>query len=434
MPSVLDAPHFEVLPAKTVSRPPTAGRRIAYLLSRYPAVSHSFFLNEILQLRAQGFAIEVASINPPDRAAAVLPAVELEESEKTFYVKSESRLRAAGVILRTILLRPAVFIRGMKLALGLGGLDLHAKLYALFYLAEALLVGDWMLRRKCSHLHVHFATSAAWVGMIASAAWKIPYSLSVHGPDEFHNEDIYNVSRKVEQAKFVFCISEFCRSQLMRISSPKHWDKFQVIRLGVDPAVFAPVRRAEKGSGNQFTVVCVGRLVPAKGQLILLHALAELLQDGYSARLILVGDGEDRKRLEAFVSQSSILSRAVEFTGALNHDATRRVLQGADLFVLASFAEGLPVALMEAMAMEIPCISTYIAGIPELIRDGVDGLLVPASSQDELVRAIRSLIEDSQKRYTLAAAGRKRVLELHDLNKNSRKLFEAFESNLARIN
>jgi colanic acid/amylovoran biosynthesis glycosyltransferase len=117
-------------------------------------------------------------------------------------------------------------------------------------------------------------------------------------------------------------------------------------------------------------------------------------------------------------------------TGALNHRETRQVLEGADLFVLPSFAEGLPVALMEAMAMEIPCVSTFIAGIPELIRDGVDGRLVPASSCESLYAAMKHLIDDPQLRRRLGIAGRQRVLELHDLTTNSRLLANVLERNL----
>jgi colanic acid/amylovoran biosynthesis glycosyltransferase len=404
--------------------------RIAYLLSRYPAVSHSFFLNEILQLRNLGLDLEVASINPPDRATEALASAELNESRKTYYVKSTSYAKSVGIIFRTLLLRPGVFCRGLIFALRLGGWNLRAKLFSLFYFAEALLLGDWMARRGRNHLHVHFSTAVATVGLLTSVAWRISYSLSVHGPDEFYNVGEFSLARKVAHAKFVFCISDFCRSQLMRISSPQHWEKFEVIRLGVDPAVFAPSGGVVKKADSLLEVVCVGRLVSAKGQFVLVRAIADLLEQGYALRLKFVGDGEDRQQLESYVD-SRALSAVVEFNGALNHEETRRILESADLFVLASFAEGLPVALMEAMAMEIPCVSTYIAGIPELIRDGIDGLLVPASSQEELVCAIKLLIDNPQLRRKLGVAGRKRVLARHDLATNTRALAAALERNLA---
>jgi colanic acid/amylovoran biosynthesis glycosyltransferase len=412
-----------------VTAPPRP--RLAYLLSRYPAVSHSFLLNEIVQLRELGFDIEVASINPPDRALEALPPVEAEESRGTYYIKSLPRMRVAAIILRTLLTRPRVFFRGLTAALHLGGWDLLAKVFALFYFAEAILLGDWMVRRGYAHLHVHFSTAVATVGLLTSIAWEIPFSLSVHGPDEFHSISEFYLTQKVERAKFILCISDYCRSQLMRVASPMHWGKFEVVRLGVDPAVFAP-RRPEKKKGDGFDIVCVGRLVPAKGQLILVRAFADLLAQGYNARLKIVGDGVDRKQLESFVDSCGLTS-AVEFKGALTHGDTRRVLDEADLFVLASFAEGLPVALMEAMAMEIPCVSTYVAGIPELIRDGVDGLLVPASSQEALTGAMKSMIDNPLLRRELAAAGRRRVLAFYNLAENARALAAVFERNLSEV-
>ena len=430
MPTVLENPKIKV--HSPMLNPPSSptGQKFAYLLSGYPAVPHSFFLNEILQLRQLGFDIEVASINPPDRPKEALPQVELDESTKTYYVKSQPILRILGSLLSVLMFRPKVFSRGLIYALRLGGWDLRSKLFALFYLAEALLVGKWMQRRGCSHLHVHFSTEVATVGLLTSVAWNIPYSLTVHGPDEFHNVDEFYLAQKIEQAKFVICISDFCRSQLMRISSWQHWDKFEVVRLGVDSAIFAPSHRPDKETGDILTVVCVGRLVSAKGQFILIRAIEDLLEQGYALRLKLVGGGKDKSALQSYV-ESRGLTSVVELTGALNHGETRQVLRSADLFVLASFAEGIPVALMEAMAMEIPCISTRVAGIPELIRDEIDGLLTPASSQTELSNAMKRLIEDSQLRRRLSIAGRKRVLALHDLKTNTRALAATYQKNLA---
>jgi colanic acid/amylovoran biosynthesis glycosyltransferase len=413
-------------PATAPARP-----RLAYLLSRYPAVSHSFLLNEIVQLRELGFDIEVASINQPDRPVHALPAVEAEESRSTFYIKSMPRSRVAAIILRTLLTRPRVFFRGLTAAFHLGGWDLRAKLFALFYFAEAILLGDWMVRRGYAHLHVHFSTAVATVGLLTSVAWEVPFSLSVHGPDEFHSVAEYYLEQKIERAKFILCISDYCRSQLMRVASPMHWSKFEVVRLGVDPAVFAP-RRLEKKNGDGFDIVCVGRLVPAKGQMILMRAFADLIALGYNVRLKIVGDGVDRKQLESFVDSCGLTS-AVEFRGALSHSETRRALEEADLFVLASFAEGLPVALMEAMAMEIPCLSTYVAAIPELIRDGLDGLLVPASSQEALTGAMKSMIDNPTLRRNLAAAGRRRVLAFYNLAENARALAAVFERKLTEV-
>jgi glycosyltransferase involved in cell wall biosynthesis len=404
--------------------PALAPWRIVYLLSCYPAVSHTFFLSEIQQLKKLGFTVETASINPADRPRSSLPPAEVEEAEHTFYIKSTGVKRAVAIAAKTLLFRPAVLIRGVVAALRLGQLDPSATLYALFYLAEAFVLGDWMRSRRLRHLHIHFCGPVATVGMLASMAWGFSYSLTVHGPDEFYDVEKFYLRQKVEQAKFILCISDFCRSQLMRVVAPEHWNKMHVVRLGIDPDVFVP--RLKYSPDRRLEVLCVGRLVPSKGQLILLCACSLLHAQGVFLRVRLVGDGPDRKHLEEFASQMKI---DVIFEGAKNHDQTRSLLKHADIFALASFAEGVPVALMEAMAMEIPCVSTMIAGIPELIRNGLDGLLVPASSVDALASALRRLADDPLLRSTLASAGRARVLNLYNLPRNVSTLAVCFRDN-----
>jgi glycosyltransferase involved in cell wall biosynthesis len=416
-----DASPFTRVSAEKTPEAPSS-RRLVYLLSRYPAISHTFFLNEIRELRTQGFAVEVASINSPDRARASMPADEVEEAEKTFYIKSAGAVRAAAVAAKTLLQRPTVIGRGLAAALRLGRWDLKATLFASFYFAEALILGDWMRSRGHRHLHIHFCGPVATVGMIASMAWGFSYSLTVHGPDEFYDVEKFCLRQKIERATFIFCISNFCRSQLMRIAAPEHWDKMHVVRLGVDTDIFFPMRERPEPE-RAVEILCVGRLVPSKGQLILLRACAILRDAGYSLQVRLVGTGQDRKHLEAFAERNCL---PVVFEGAKSHNDIQQLLGRADIFALASFAEGVPVALMEAMAMEVPCVSTCIAGIPELIRDGLDGLLVPASSAEELASALERLIVDPILRRSLGIAGCKRVLELYNLPENVGLLARAF--------
>jgi glycosyltransferase involved in cell wall biosynthesis len=388
--------------------------QLVYLLSRYPATSHTFFLNEVRELRKLGLDIEVASINQPDRPLSSMLAVEVEETHKTFYIKAAGARRAVTIAAKTLMLRPRVFARGLSAALRLGRWDLNATVYALFYFVEALILGDWMRARDKHHLHIHFCGPVATVGMLASIAWEFPYSITVHGPDEFYDVEKFYLRQKVEHAKFIICISDYCKSQLMRVAAPEHWDKMHVVRLGIDPLVFFPTHR-ECESDEPLEILCVGRLVASKGQLILLRACALLLSNGFSIRVRLVGAGPDREYLEAYATQKGL---PVIFEGARNHGETRQLLGQASIFALASFAEGVPVALMEAMAMEIPCVSTCITGIPELIREGLDGLLVPPSSAQALASAIQRLLEDPLLRRNIGAAGCKRVRELYNLSKN----------------
>ncbi len=413
----LDGPIIRIAEA-----PPA--RKLLYLLSQYPAVSHTFFLTEIRELRKLGIAIEVASINRPDRPLLSMPEEERKETEKTLYIKSAGVAWAVWIAAKTLMRRPGVFVRGLLAALRLSRWELIATVFAFFYFAEALILGDWMRIRGHHQLHIHFCGPVATVGLIASAAWGFPYSLTVHGPDEFYDVEKFYLRQKVERAKFILCISDFCRSQLMRVSAPAHWDKMHVVRLGVDPQVFFPKQREREGL---LEILCVGRLVPSKGQLILLRACDLLLARGHSLRVRLVGAGPNREFLEAFAAQKRI---PVVFEGARTHEETRQLLGHADIFALASFAEGVPVALMEAMAMEVPCVSTRIAGIPELIRDGIDGLLVPASSTEALASAILRLIDDPPLRRQLGTSGRRRVRQLYNLSENARTLADVFDQHL----
>lgn len=423
-----------MLEDETKARHSVSERKIAYLLSIYPAVSHTFFLNEVRELRKLGFAIDVASINTPDQASDGNTPLEAAERKDTFYIKSMKWPRVLLRLAKILFTHPMVVLRGLRAGFGLNPRNVHASSYGLFYAVEALLVGDWMRRRGHTHLHVHFGGPVATVGMLTSVAWSIPYSLMLHGPDEFYDVDQFYLRSKVERAQFVFCISDYCRSQVMKICDPSHWDKLRVLRLGVDTEVFAPNRPGNGGwnkDSSVLEIVCVGRLVPAKGQLVLLRAVADLLMRGHHLRLRLIGEGPDRPRLEAFI-RSHGLQDFIVLEGARNHEATRNLLGNADIFALASFAEGLPISLMEAMAMEIPCVSSYVAAIPELIRDNVDGLLVPPSSQEDLRDALERLIADPDLRLRLAVSARNRVLEFYNLERNVRLLAAALDKELSK--
>ncbi len=398
--------------------------RIAYLVSQYPAYSHTFILREVQQLRQFDVAIVVASINLPDRPLAKLTDVERDEAEHTFYIKSQGALKAAVALGKTLALNPLGLLRGIKHAVKLGGWDIKRLLYHVFYLAEALLVGQWMRSQNISHLHVHFATPAASVGMLVKTVFGYSFSFTVHGPDEFYDAAGYNLPEKILAADFIFCISHYARSQVMKLSPVQAWPKFDVCRLGVDPQRFIPAPKLKQN--ENCNLLCVGRLTPAKGQAILLASVAQLKQQGIFVTLTLVGMGPDEQSLRQYAEQLGI-SGQVHFTGAVDQDHILDYYKAADMFVLPSFAEGLPVVLMEAMAMEIPCITTAITGVPELIRSGLDGLLVPASDSEGLTQAILQLVQDPALRQQLGQAGRLRVLSDYDLYKNTRHLFETLD-------
>ena len=417
-------------PVLTSSARPDASRmRLGYLLNIYPAVSETFILREIRLLRARGFEIEIASINTPNRSEDQMSDDERTETENTYYLKRHG-LRGALMAHLGALSQPLRYLRGLRYALSLGGGDLTRALYGLFYFTEALMLARWMSTKNIDHLHVHFATAAANIALILKHSHGIHLSLTVHGPDEFYDAPGQNLAEKLQAADFVVCISRFARSQVMKLTPASHWHKFEVCPLGVDPARYSPA--AHESDGQPFTILCVGRLTPAKGQRVLVDAASRLASAGQAFRLVIVGAGPDEAQLRDAVDSYGLDDR-VEFTGALNQQQVLDWYARADAFVLPSFAEGIPVVLMEAMACGIPCVTTRITGIPELIRDGLDGLLVTPSDTNELTTAMGRLMGDEELRERLARDGRERVREGYNLERNVDRLGRIFEARLGEL-
>jgi glycosyltransferase involved in cell wall biosynthesis len=407
---------------------PTSGaacapRSIAYLVSTYPTLSMIFVLREVLELRKLGFRIETASINPPDRPRKGMTAEEAAEAENTYCVKRSAARDALSAHLRTLLAHPAGYMRGVWMLHRLSGLDLRRFFFNAMYFTEALMVGQWMRRKGLRHLHAHLAQQAATVGMFARAVFGIGFSITVHGPDEFYDADGQHLGRKAAAADFLCCITSFARSQMMKQSSYLHWRKMIVAPLGVDPELFAP--QTFRAQPEIFEILCVGRLTPAKGQHMLIDAVDRLAAEGRKVRLRLVGSGPDETSLKIHSARLDHPD-CIVFEGAVNQDRIRSLYAQADIFALPSFAEGLPVVLMEAMAMEIPCVTTHIAGIPEMICDGVDGLLTPPSDLDALTAALARLLDDGRLRKKIGRNGRKRVVEHYNLRKNVERLAAIF--------
>jgi len=401
--------------------------RIGYLVSRYPAVSHTFILREVLTLRRHGIEIEVASINHPDRDRSALTLEEQSEAARSFYVK-DAGAAGAGISLAWLLFRhPFRYFQGLWSAVRLGGTDVSRIIRCFFYFVEAAMLTRWMRKMGLRHLHVHFATPAATVALILARMAPVGFSLTVHGPDEFYDVPGYYLAEKIASAQFVCAIGLYARSQLMKLSPFEHWEKFEVSPLGVDPEQFAP--RPFRHSPEPFEILCVGRLVPAKGQHILLLAASIVAAAGRNVLLRFVGDGPDRQSLEG-QARALGLESMVRFEGAVNQDRIQAFYQTADVFALASFAEGIPVVLMEAMAMEVPCVTTWITGIPELIRNGVDGLLVAPSDAQGFAQAVLRLMEDAELRETLGKAGRRRVEQHYHLDNNVARLAGIFRRRL----
>lgn len=429
----LIAPHGAARNAQAAAQPlavadsPAPTRtRMAYLVSEYPGISHTFILREVRQLRRLGFDIEVASINRPSHSPASMTADEREEAARTYYVKRHGLAGALAAHLHG-LRRPLSWLRGLGHGLRLAGWQPRQIGYAFFYFTEALMLARWMQTRQLNHLHVHFATAAAKVGLLLKRIAPVGLSMTLHGPDEFYDAPGQWLSHKLTAADFVVCISCFARSQAMKLTPGCHWHKFEVCPLGVDPEQFSP--NGKRDGHTPFTLLCVGRLTPAKGQRILIEACRRLADAKRTFRLVMVGAGPDSEDLRAAVAAMGLDDKVV-FTGALNQDQVRGWYARADAFALPSFAEGVPVVLMEAMACAVPCVTTRITGIPELIQDGEDGLLVSPSDADELAAALARLMDDPALRESLGEAGRAKVRARYHLVHNVEQLAALFARRL----
>ena len=394
--------------------------KLAYLISRYPAISHTFILREIRLLRTAGFEIKVASMNGPDRDDADLTAEELGEKKGTLYIKRKASAALIPAHMKTFCRFPLRYIEGFFKAIFRSGL------YGALYFAEAVMVGDWMKEKGLQHLHIHFANPAAMVGMLASKIFSISYSMTVHGPTDFKNVSKGRLAEKVENALFVVCISEFARSEVLK-TTERSRSKLEVVPLGVEIQIF-PLR-LPRGEKLPVNILCVGRIVSDKGQKGLIDAVELLIKRGHDILLRLVGDGPDREMLEQEVRKRGLVGK-IRFEGAQNQNYVRERLNEADIFALASFAEGVPVSLMEAMATGVPCVTTAITGIPELIEDGVSGLLVPPGDSKAFADALERLITDIPLKKRIISLGRKRVEERYDLSKNVPKLAATFRKYL----
>jgi glycosyltransferase involved in cell wall biosynthesis len=368
-----------------------------------------------------GFDVKTASIRDPDDLDR-MTVEERDESARTYYVNDTPRTRLFAAHLRLLFLHPCGYFRAMRYALDLrrkGPVSL-GKLVA--YFAQAGLLMNWMRRERICHLHVHFGNPPATAAMIAAQAGAAPFSLSIHGPDIFNDEGPSLLAEKIDRAVFVRCISHFCQSQVMRLTAFSRWPKLHIVRCGVDIRAFNP-RPLPNNAVPE--IVCLGRLVAAKGQYVLLLASDELRRHGVPLHVTFLGDGPERPALEAAAMQLG-LNEGVTFAGAVGQDLVHRHLDRADIMVLPSFAEGLPVVLMEAMAKEVPCISTRIMGIPELIEDGVNGFLAPASDWRTLADKMELLLDNPGLCDEFGRKGRRTVMEAYDIEANGKAMHDLF--------
>ena len=396
--------------------------RLCYVLSEYPKVSHTFIRREIQELERQGATVLRAAARGHQRTVDEVDEV---ERAQTFYLLQRPPWAFAAAVLRTMVGRPRDFLRAASSAFKMMRRSHRPKLYHLIYLVEACVLAEVVVQRRIEHMHAHFGTNPAEVAMLVHLLTGIPYSFTVHGPEEFDKPEYLALREKVQHAAFVCAISSFGRSQLFRWIRPVDWPKIHVVRCGLDAAFSA------KPEDDRFVpdrLVCVGRICEQKGQLLLLEALARLRAEGIHCQVVFGGDGEMRSDLERRSRELGV-EDLITVTGWIGEEEVKRYIRSARALVLPSFAEGIPLVLMESLACERPVVTTYVAGIPELVLAPTCGWLVPAGSVEPLADALKACLSASRDDIlTMGRAGREIVLEMHDISQECSKLVTLFRA------
>jgi len=394
---------------------------IAYILNSYPQPSHSFIRREIRAVEAQGHTVTRLAMRAGD--APLVDAQDLEEAAATQYVLRAGIPTLLRALISCILDHPSACFDALKLALSCGFKSDAGILKHLIYLVEAAYVVQSCKAAEVTHAHAHFGTNAATVAMLSRVMGGPTYSFTVHGPEEYDAPRALSLGTKVERSKFTVAITSYGRSQLSRWARPAHWDKIKVVHCGIEPAHFpAPIPLPD--GAPRF--VAIGRFVEQKGQLLALDALAQLTKTHPAAHLTLIGDGEMRGEIEARIAELSLTSN-VTLTGWVDEARILSELQNAHALLMPSFAEGLPMVIMEAMAAGRLVIATYIAGTPELVQDGVTGWLVPAGDASALAQAMDTLAKTPAEDLTrMAHAAHARVMARHDVTTEAAKLTQHF--------
>jgi colanic acid/amylovoran biosynthesis glycosyltransferase len=394
-----------------------AAPKIAYLVNQYPKVSHSFIRREIAGVEASGVSVLRYSIRSC-RAELVDP-LDQKEAELTRTLLEENRLGLLLSLMWTIVTRPIRVLRGLGLAWKLSLRSQRGSLHHLIYLAEACILLQWFTQAGVQHVHAHFGTNSTTVAMLCAAIGGPTYSFTIHGPEEFDSISPLSIVEKVNRASFVVTVSSYGRSQLFRWCDQSQWSKIHIIHCGVDRDFLT---QPPTPIPSEPRLVCVGRLCEDKGQLLLVEAVRQLVAEGLSLKLVFVGDGALRQQIEALIEQFN-LQNQIEIAGWMSSASVRHEILASRALVLPSFSEGLPVALMEALALHRPVISTYIAGIPELVVPEVCGWLVPAGSVEALTTAIRSALQASPEGLEkMGQAGAEQVALQHNIAIEASKL------------
>ena len=405
--------------------------RLAYLTGEYPRATDTFIQREVAALRAAGFSVDTFSVRRPGPENLTGPEQRDGQATTTYLLERARSPALASAHLRVLARRPAAYLRGLALAWRTRRPGLRGSVYQLIYFVEAVLLADELRVRRVDHLHNHFGDSSCTVAMLAAEVGGLPYSFTLHGSGIFFEAHTWQLGTKLDRAAFCACISHFTRSQAAIFASTGTLQRLHIVHCGVDPATLRPVEHA----GPARELLFVGRVVEAKGLGVLFDAMGQLAVaggPGAELRLTVVGDGPDRERLERRAESAGVGHR-VRFVGAKSQSEVAELLAGADIFVLPSYAEGVPVVVMEALGAAVPVVATFVGGMAELVDDGVTGFLVRPADAEQLADRIGRLCDDAGLRQRLGLAGRERVLAEFDSTVEAARLGALFTAHHAGL-
>lgn len=397
-------------------------QKLAYLTTKYPSVSHTFIRRELREIERRGYTVLRLAIRRSD--ATLVDPLDQEEAGKTIHCLALPLRYHVVSMVRIALSSPVHFLNALRTTIAMGHRSDRGIFKHFAYLVEACALLGILRDNAIQHVHAHFGTNSTAVARLIRRLGGPNYSFTVHGPDEFDAAIAFDLRGKIADAAFVVAITDFCAAQLQRWSDPADWPKIHIVRCTVGDDFFAA---AEPIAPDSRTFACVGRLVAQKGQLILLDAFTKLIAEGHDARLVFVGDGELRSIIEERTIASNLEDR-VQITGYVSEAKVREHIAASRALALPSFAEGLPMVIMEAFAVGRPVISTYIAGIPELVRPTENGWLVPAGNVERLAAALKDALETSAERLSeMAARGRDATYQRHHTTTEADRLKALFD-------
>jgi colanic acid/amylovoran biosynthesis glycosyltransferase len=397
--------------------------KIAYLMNQHPYASCTFIRREISALEDQGVIVHRFSIRHPE--LDITDKKDQQELLKTTYILSQSKWSLALNLIKLFLKRPVQWLKSCFYSFKLSQKSDRNLIVNLGYFVEACTLLKLLEALDIKHVHCHFATNPTTVAMLCHTLGGPTYSFTVHGPHEFDKPEAIALGEKIHRAAFVAAISYFTRSQLFRWCHYKHWSKIHVVRCGVDSLFLSQPSTPLPELSN---FVCVGRISEQKGHLILIEAVSQLVAEGRRFKVVLVGDGPLRHQVETMIKHLE-LGEHVEITGWATNAQVQQSILNAQVMVVPSFAEGLPVVVMEALALGRPVLATYIAGMAELVEPGVTGWLIPAGSAEYLANAMRVAMDSSMSTLiNMGKAGAIKVAQNHNIDTEAAKMRALFES------